>query len=285
MARTAARLALALCAVAALALPAAAEAATPRVQVMTRNVYLGADLTPGVRASDLQGLVDAAGVILKEVDDNRFSTRAGALAAETQPKRPHLAGLQEVALWRTGPCTASPIPPSATTVRHDFQAQLLTELDKGAKRYRVVVSKPEFDFEVYVNLDGDRNTAAPGCPFGSELNGRLTMRDVILARTDGVRTSGFRSGTFETLLQVRPASVPVDVTRGWTWVNVKVRGSGKFRFVNTHLEAFDNQPSNHTNRDTDVGNGQVREAQAKELFAKGGAGDTKFPVILLGDLN
>lgn len=284
MARRTLCLALGLATLALLAAPTA-QAATPQVKVMSRNIYLGADLTPGVRATDLPGLVDAAGVILKQVDANRFATRAKGLAAEIRSKNPHLVGLQEVALWRTAPCTQSPIPPSATTVRHDFQAQLLAELNRGARRYRLVVSKPEFDFEVYVNFDGNRNTAAPGCPFGSEFNGRLTMRDAILARTAGVRTSASRSGTFGTLLQVRPAGVSIDVTRGWTWVNAKVPGSGKFRFVNTHLEAFDNQPSNHTNRNTDVGNGEVREAQGKELFAKGGPADTKFSVILLGDLN
>jgi hypothetical protein len=217
MARRTLSLALGLATLVLLAAPAApADAAAPHVTFMTRNVYLGADLGPGVRATDLPGLVDAAGVILKEVDDNKFATRAKGLAAEIRSHNPHLVGLQEVALWRTGPCTKSPIPPSAGTVRYDYLKLLLGVLNKGKKRYRTVISKPEFDFEVYVNTDGDRNTAAPGCPFGSELNGRLTMRDVILARTAGVTTSNPKSATFDTLLQVRPAGVAVDVTRGWT---------------------------------------------------------------------
>src|ERR687894_69259 len=86
---------------------APAAAAAPHVTFMTRNVYLGADLGPGVRATDLQGLVDAAGVILKQVDDNKFATRAKGLAAEIRSHNPHLVGLQEVALWRTGPCTGA----------------------------------------------------------------------------------------------------------------------------------------------------------------------------------
>jgi endonuclease/exonuclease/phosphatase family metal-dependent hydrolase len=276
-----------------LAAPAAADAASGKrqhepVSVMTRNVYLGADLTPGVQAADLQGLVNAAGVILKQVDDNVFATRAKGLAAEIKGKKPDLVGLQEAALWRTGPCTESPIPPKATTVRYDYVKLLLTQLNKGAKRYRVVISQPEFDFEVYANTDGDQNTAAPGCPLGSELNGRLTMRDVILARVGGkskVKTSKAKAGHFDTLLRVKPAGVTVDVTRGWTAVDATVGKSAKFRFVNTHLEAFDNQASNHTSKETDVGNGQIREIQAKELFASGGPATGKLPVILLGDLN
>ena len=63
----------------------------------------------------------------------------------------------------------------------------------------------------------------------------------------------------------------VDVTRGWTEMDATVRGK-KFHFVNTHLEAFDNSPNgNPTNTNETVGNGEIREAQAKELFVGGGA--------------
>jgi endonuclease/exonuclease/phosphatase family metal-dependent hydrolase len=272
-----------------LAVPVAEAKTKPSpVKVMTRNIYLGADLTPGVQAQDFQSLVNAAGVILNEVDTNDFATRAKGLASEIKAKKPDLVGLQEAALWRTGPCTKAPIPPTATTVRHDFIKTLLTELNKGGKRYRVVISQPEFDFEIQANTDGDQNTSAPNCPLGSELNGRLTMRDAILARVGGkskVRTAKAKAGQFDTLLQVRPAGATVDVTRGWTAVDASVGKSRKFRFVNTHLEAFDSAASNHTSKDTDVGNGQVREAQAKELFVSGGPATGKLPVILLGDLN
>jgi len=110
------------------------------------------------------------------------------------------------------------------------------------------------------------------------------MRDAILARRGHVKTSRAKSATFDTLLQVSPAGVSIDVTRGWTAVDALV-GGRKFRFVNTHLEAFDNQPSNHTNKGTDVTNGQIREAQAKELIRARGPATGKLPVILLGDLN
>ena len=267
------------------AFPATAMAKPGDVKVMSRNVYLGADLGPGTSAGSLQELVNAAGVILGEVDTNDFSVRAKGLAAEIRGRNPHLVGLQEVALWRTAPCTGSPIPPSATTVRWDFLRLLMRELNRGKKRYRVAISQPEFDFEVYVNQDGDEQTAAPGCPLGSELNGRLTMRDVILVRRGGVRTTRARGGTFDTLLQVRPGGVPVNITRGWTRVDARVRGAGRFRFVNTHLEAFDNQASNMTNDGQTVGNGEVREQQARELIARGGPARSSGRVILLGDLN
>jgi endonuclease/exonuclease/phosphatase family metal-dependent hydrolase len=264
------------------AIPSGADAKPGDVKVMTRNLYLGADLTPGVRAGSLQQLVNAAGTILNSVDANKFGTRAKGLAAEIRSQNPDLVGLQEAALWRTAPCTKSPIPPEATTVRYDYVKLLLAQLNKGKTRYKAVVSQNEFDFEIFTNLDGNEATSAPGCSFGAELNGRLTMRDVILVKR-GVKTTRARKGNFDTLLQVKPAGVPVNVTRGWTSVDAKVEGA-KVRFVNTHFEAFDSEASNNTNKGTSVGNGQVREAQAKELVA-GPAAHNKLPVILVGDLN
>ena len=264
--------------------PIAAEAKPQTVKVMSRNLYLGADLTPGVQATSLQGLSNAAGTIFNEVDTNDFATRAKGLAAEIRSQDPDLVGLQEVALWRTQPCDRVPIPPSATTVRYDWLQLLLTELNKGSRRYRTVISKNEFDFEIFANTDGNEQTSGPNCPFGSEINGRLTMRDVILARVGRVRTSGAKSGTFKTLMQVKPAGAEVNVTRGWTATNAVVKGK-RFRFVNAHLEAFDSGTANSTNTGKTVGNGQIREAQGKELVKRGGPASGRLPVILVGDLN
>ena|SRR5436190_3426463 len=268
-----------------LLIPAAAVDAKPAtVKVMTRNLYLGADLGPGMRATSFQALVDGAGQILNQVDANNFAARANELAQEIRSTNPDVIGLQEAALWRTQPCDKSPLPPSATTVRYDYLASLLAQVNKGKKLYRVAIAKPEFDFEVWANTDGNEATAGPGCPMGSEINGRLTMRDAILVRK-GVKFTHARTGTFKTLLRVKPAGVNVDVTRGWTSIDARVHGK-KFHFVNTHLEAFDNNPTtNSTNTGKDVANGQIRQAQAKELVAKRGPARSKLPVILVGDLN
>jgi endonuclease/exonuclease/phosphatase family metal-dependent hydrolase len=266
-------------------LAATATAKPTTLKVMSRNLNLGANLELGVRATSLQGLVNVAGTILHQVDQNNFPVRAKGLAAEIRSKNPDLVGLQEVALWRTGPCTESPLPPKATQVRYDYLKLLLSQLNRGGQRYRAVIAEPEFDFEVYANTDGNPMSSAPGCALGSEINGRLTMRDVILARVGRVKTSNARGGHFRALLQVRPGGVAVDVTRGWTRVDAQVPGSAKFRFVNTHLEAFDNQAVNHANTGADLGNGRIRATQAGELVSRGGPATGRLPVILVGDLN
>jgi endonuclease/exonuclease/phosphatase family metal-dependent hydrolase len=286
------RLMLVLAALAAIALVAPATSQA-RVRVMTRNLYLGADLTPGTSATSIQELVNAAGQILNQVDQNKFQVRAKGLAQEILNQNPDLVGLQEAAAWRDAPCSDNPLDFTATHVRPGggFLGLLMNQLNKAGPRYRVVVAEPEFDFQIWANTDGNEST---GSPFGCDIEGRLTMRDAILARVgkDGprsplprVQTSNAKGAHFDTLLQVTPGGVPTDVTRGWTSVDAKVTGAPKIRFVNTHLEAFDNQPSNHTNQNTDVGNGQVRWAQAKELVANGGPATGSLPVILVGDLN
>jgi endonuclease/exonuclease/phosphatase family metal-dependent hydrolase len=266
--------AIALCALASalLALPAAAQAKGSKVKVMTRNLYLGADLTPGVEATNLQELVNAAGEILNQVDVNDFPTRARGLAGEIRTRKPDLVGMQEVALWRDAPCTESPIPPKATHVRYDFLQLLLDQLNRQGPRYRVVVSEPEFDFEIWANTDGDAST---GTPFGCDINGRLTMRDVILARTRHVETQNAVGGHFEHLLTVNPAGVSIAVTRGWTAVDARIGHGTSFHFVNTHLEAFDDATQHPS----------IRALQAQELVAPGGPATSNLPVVLVGDLN
>ena len=274
----------------ALALPAFAAAAKEDhsdngrgkvVDVMTRNLYLGADLAPAIGAPSLEAFVAANGKILREVTANNFPLRAQGLAQEILAEKPDLVGLQEVALWRTGPPSLAPVltgEPTATTVRYDYLQLLLEQLNKGPgpNRYEVVVVQNEFDLEA----PGDENQVAGDGPnpaiANAEINGRLTMRDVILAkRGNGVETARPQSGNFKTLLQVPILGKPLTIKRGWTAVDARVRGSGWFRFVNTHLEAFDPAflvPS-------------IRALQAAELVAPGGPADSTLPVVLVGDLN
>ena len=271
-------------AVLALALPASegqakAKPRGTRVNVMTRNVYLGADLGPAIAASNPNQFSKANGQILRDVDTNNFPVRARGLAREIRGKNPDLIGLQELALWRTsdtaslGPALGGPF--TAKTVKYDFLKLLMDRLNAGKKRYRIVKVQKEFDFEAPADYNNQPNDADPGVAGvmpDAEMNGRLTMRDAIIARVGaGVITKNAEGGNFKTIYQPTVSGVPVKVNRGWVRADVTVRGSRKFRFVDTHLEAFG---------DTDI-----RKAQARELVARGGPATGKLPVVLVGDLN
>ncbi len=269
---------------AALAADAGAAKAKPKsteVRVMTRNIYLGADLTPAIEASGPAAFADANGQILRDVDTNSFGVRARGLAREIRSKNPDLVGLQEVALWRTnetpdlGPALSGD-PKTATTVKYDFLKTLMARLNQGQKRYRIVKVQQEFDFEApadYNNTPGDSDGGATEMALmpDAEMNGRLTMRDAVLAKVGArVVTRNVKGDSFDTLYTPTVSGIPVEVTRGWIRVDAKVRGSRMFRFVNTHLEAFDND---------------AKEAQAKELIKRGGPARSRLPVILMGDIN
>ena len=263
-------------ALAALGLAAPVAQAAPRgheVKVMTRNLYLGADLGPAIRAPGAPAFIKANGEILRQVEINNFPVRAKGLAQEIATQKPDIVGLQEVSLWRDGPVdfnAALNNAPVATHVVYDYLASLMAELAKRKAPYRVVIAQDQFDFEAPADYDDNPATGF----LGADKNGRLTMRDVILERTNGgVKVERAMSGQFDTLFTPTVANtVVVPVARGWTAVDVKVRGTKTFRLVNTHLEAF--------------GDDTIREAQAEELVAPGGpAARQSRPVVLLGDLN
>jgi endonuclease/exonuclease/phosphatase family metal-dependent hydrolase len=243
------------------------------VNVMTRNLYLGANLMPAIEAPSLEALAAANGEILREVVDNDFPIRAEGLADEILEQKPDLVGLQEVSLWQT-----TPLSPAATSVNFDYLDLLLDELNqgkgkngKGKQQYRVVVVQEEFDLESpadFNELPGDG--PLPGFE-NAELLGHLTMRDVILARNGaGVQTWNEQGDNFDALQEIEILGNVLFIDRGWTAADAKVRGSHPFRFVNTHLEAF--HPI-------------VRLEQAEELVAPGGPATSELPVVLLGDLN
>ena len=148
-----------------------------------------------------------------------------------------------------------------------------------------VVVQEEFDFEAPANeneVDGD----GPACIPNAEINGRLTMRDVILVRVgSGIKVQNATGGHFENLLEVVVGGVvTVPVTRGWTQLDAtakkkvkKGKHKGKtikkkFRFVNSHFEAFDDETQMPS----------IRAQQAQELL-DGPADDAR--AIILGDFN
>lgn len=268
------------------------------VKVMTRNLFLGADLSPGLNAASFQDFIEANGQILREVDLTNFPTRAQGLAREIAAKKPDFVGLQEVAWWRTAdPYIGYAQGPNgnftATTTKYDFLALLQAQLKARGMNYRVAVEKPEFDFEAPTDYNDVDNDAPPGMGGGdatndesansfddAEITGRLTMRDVILVRAKrSIKFKNPISGTYSALFTPNISGVQVPVTRGWTALDATVtKGKGKkkvqrkFRFVNTHFEAFDDETEHPS----------IRARQAMEVTAGPAA---KGRTIILGDFN
>lgn len=208
------------------------------ITVMTRNLYLGADINAPVRA--VAGITDPTLAFLtlgratyqtrKIVDRTNFFRRSELLAAEIAANRPDLIGLQEVALWRSGPLEPAKVAvPNATNVDYDFLEILLEDLTDAGMEYRAVSVQQEADVEA------PSFETFPG-PGARDI--RLTMRDVVLMRVDdGLSLLDEGVGHYSSTLAVPVAGTTIRFTRGYNWVDVRA-GSREFRFINTHFEAF-----------------------------------------------
>jgi endonuclease/exonuclease/phosphatase family metal-dependent hydrolase len=239
--------------------PGAAPLGKP-ITVMTRNIYLGGDITRPLTAT--QGLPPAeqgpafvaANTTLRAiVDQTNFPLRSKQLAREIAAHKPHFVGLQEVALWRRGPLDGSP----ATTVDYDFLQILLSDLAAAGQRYQVVNSQQQSD------------VSGPAVRDGTLQNVRLTMRDVLLRRAGGglkILDSGGEQ--YAARIPLTIAGQSVSFIRGYNWADVRA-GSKRFRVINTHLES---QLSD------------VAYAQAAELLATAAA-PAGQGVIVLCDCN
>ena len=232
------------------------------VTVMTRNVYLGADLSPLLAAPPPLVAFVAAETFAK-IKATDFPARAEVLAGEFAATNPHLIGLQEATLYRVqtpGDAALGGTTP-ATTVFQDFLEILLDALRVRGLDYAVAVVQENTDAEVPVFT----GNGPDGLPTFTDV--RLTDRDVILARRD-VAFSDPERAHYAVNQPFVIAGRPMVFLRGWTSLVASV-GGHTFRFFNTHLEV-----------ETFA---TVQVSQALELLGVTRA--EPLPVLLVGDFN
>jgi endonuclease/exonuclease/phosphatase family metal-dependent hydrolase len=260
MRRPIARLLVALAVIAPVSAPAVAQAhdrgRPPTVTVMTRNIYLGADLTPAIVAGSPAEFLGAVAGIYNSVLSSDFPTRAGALAREIDRTHPDLIGLQEVSRWTvTGP---SPAPSL------DFLAILQAQLAARGLHYDVAAVSDNASI-------GPVPLVGPFCA-STTIGACLLLfqdRDVILVDHDrrGLTATGPRTGRYVAQQVVTTPVGPLSFDRGWATVEVGL-GRHHFRFASTHLET-ESAPD-------------VQQAEGQEFLA---AIRTRGPVVAVGDFN
>ncbi len=241
------------------------------VTVMTRNLYLGADLAPAIAAvvgGDPIEIITAVSEVWGMVRFTDFPARAAALAGEIEQQQPDLIGLQEAELWRSQTPSdilqGNPVP-NAEHVEYDFVQILLDALSARGLHYAIVAMEPGVDVEAPGFL------SAADAAEGLVSDIRLTEHEVILARTDlktsELKLSNARGGHFTNNVEYPVGDGTLVVLRSWVSVDAKVRGKS-FRLVSTHLEA--DSP-------------EIRNLQAMEVIA--GPANTTLPVVLAADAN
>ena len=242
--------------------------------VMSRNLYIGAELGPLLAAAqtgDQMVVAGAIGAFWKDVQLRDFPARAAAVATEIAEQQPALVGLQEVAQFIAGDVrypNGTTVPGSGKAI--DYLELLLQELNTRGLHYSTVVSTPGFGGLFTGLVDTTR--------FGFQ-DVQYTDRDVILARTDmpapALLLSNAQGGNFAASVPVNFLGTVLPIKRSWTSVDVQMWGQD-FRFVNAHLE--DDNPAFPAF-------GAIQVMQAQELIAPGGPTDVNMPVVLVGDFN
>jgi endonuclease/exonuclease/phosphatase family metal-dependent hydrolase len=220
------------------------------VTVMTRNLYLGADLDPIVHATTIPGAFQAVADAWTQVQTNDFPARARAIASELARAKPDLVGFQELVLYRTQ-TPSDFLQTRATTVALDYELELRKAFKQRGLRYQFV--------GINVNTDAELPSGNP-----PSMDIRLTVRNGLLVR-NGIRVRHVQTANYRAEY---PLFKGLEVAkRGWVSADVTV-GGRTFRVITTHLESFDRATA---------------EAQARELLV--GPAKTRLPVVLLGDLN
>ena len=260
---------------------AAADSDNDKIKVMTRNIYLGADIFPVIATAQQQAELPpeqqnplaiplAVSEVFQTVQATNFPERAQALADEIERRRPHVIGLQEVTQWFTGPADSlvggtSP----ATDVVYDYLDILMAALAERDLDYIVASSVDNADLE----LPMVTGTDATGYPTFADV--RLHDRDVVLVKnTPNVSFSNEYSGNFTTNGSTTIGNTTIEFTRGYNMIDVNVKGAD-YRFVNTHLEVGGGEPYS-----------SLQAIQMNELLQVITATTVaETPVILVGDFN
>ncbi len=227
-------------------IPEASHTSRPDIAVMTRNLYVGADVDAVIGALLTSDPADDQAALLAAIstlEETHFPARAAAIAGEIARTRPHVVGLQEVSTVDIS------LPPLGVEVHLDFLPMLLAELSARGLQYEIAARV--------------RNIEAAPFPGVS-----LIDEDALLVDGARVEVHGTSAQRFTANLgEVAPG---VLLARGWVTATVTI-GRRTYTIASTHLESGDAP-----------GLDQLRAAQAAEL-AQALAGAA--PAILMGDLN
>mgnify|MGYP001821847715 CR=1 FL=1 len=244
-----------------------------RINVMTQNLYVGANLFQILEGTPEDVPFNAA-MIFADIQLTDFHQRAESIADLVLEHEPHLIGLQEVSLIRTQCPDDIVLPPNdpapnATDVYADYLQILMEALAARGLAYEVAALVENADVELPVYNLGLIDCAYP------LFDARLTDFDVTLRRSD-VNVTLAMSANYQANFPVPSPAGPIVFKRGYNIVDVDIEGRS-YRFVNTHLEVDGNPFANG-----------FQFAQAYELTQvlngiAGAFGDEILVVV--GDLN
>lgn len=238
--------------------------------VMSRNIYLGADVT--VALALLPDMPAAAQFMWEQVAATDFDARVESLAAELVQHRPDVVGIQEATQWMCRPSWFG-----SSTVVYDFLDQLLDAAERAGSPYVIAehggsqALNPGYSIPPIPGLTTVSDPATFQPLFGTdEVACGFTIGDAILVRADLANSvSAVGTGDYEAKYIVAP--VIFEVPRGYSWADLQMP-HGHVRIVTTHLESA-----------WDPGAPPASAMQAKELIET--TSHWSMPLVVLGDFN
>ena len=248
----------------------AAAQEEPKINAMTYNLYLGADIFKVVEAAQINpaSVPYVVAEVYQTMLYTNFSARAEAIADEIAANKPQVVGLQEVEIFykQTPGDSMSGNPTPATDLVIDFYAVLDAAL-KARGMYYDAYNVTNADVEMPM-IDEESPT------FLSDV--RMVDHDVVLVRK-GHAASPVLAGNYAWNVGLDIGGTYIEFTRGYVVVDVDVKGQ-VFRFVDTHLEVRSSVDSVFR---------VVQSAQMQELIATLdylSLLDPK-PIVMVGDFN
>ena len=247
-----------------------ANAAPAELTVMSRNIYLGADV--GTAMKLLPNFAAAAQFMWDQVKHNDFEKRASKLALEAAREKPELIGIQEATVWY---CTKDLW--SGRREVYNYLQMLVDATKSTGVGYSIAsfngtqAFNPGYSIAAIPYLTKVNDPQLFPSIFGQKsAYCGFTIGDAILVRDDVAKNIvNVGASEYDAAYSIIPTLMTI--YRGYTWVDYKSE-DWVVRVISTHLESI---------ADKDKMPNSV--LQARQLVA-----DTKsliMPLVVLGDFN
>ena len=247
-----------------------AHATETQIKVMSRNLYLGADV--GVAMKLLPKFSDAAQFMWDQMKANDFSKRAPKLAQEVATYKPDVIGLQEATIWY---CKKNAWSKKVEVLNFTKQFLAATK-DLGeeyvlAEKNGVIARNPGYSIAPvpYLTMVKDPATFQPlfgedKAACGFEIGDALAVRKSLAENIQQVGNT-----EYEQTYTIIPTLMTI--YRGNSWADIDLNGV-RTRFVTTHLESIWDKNK--------VPNSAIQAEQLVQDLSS-----TKLPLVVIGDFN
>lgn len=203
----------------------AGRSGAPSLDLLTWNLYVGAEIERIAAAGSIDELLIIAGETWAAVQATDFEERAASIASYIAETQPHAVALQEVSrFWLRQPGLYTGAP-GEWTESHDFLAIVLEALEAHGVSYTPAAVVDNFMFEVPALLGPNPATDLADI--------RLQDMDVVLVRRDVIWHSPV-TANYSNNASIVLGGQELEITRGFASVVIEVKEK-EYRVVSTHL--------------------------------------------------